>query len=140
MRWRGVGLLLDMSIYRRYSRNSELARQSWGMSDLVRLTETFLALIASGYDALLMSQREYAEDTVFKSLVSSTTTFSARRRTVYLFHSSNVTETGVANPSIWIDNTAAVWDSLNATLTKINPNRIAINIDPDLAFSDGLVS
>jgi hypothetical protein len=86
-----------------------------------------------------MSQREYAEDTVFKSLVSSTTTFSARRRTVYLFHSRNVTSTGVANPTVWIDNTAAVWDSLNATLTKINPNKIAINIDRDLAFSDGLV-
>ncbi|KAG8851133.1 hypothetical protein FRB96_009474 [Tulasnella sp. 330] len=90
------------------------------------------------YDVLLMSQREYAEDTVFKSLVPSTTVFAARRRTIYLFHARNVTEFEVANPTVWIDNKPTVWDELNSVLEKLNPKKIAVNIDRDIAFADGL--
>lgn len=81
-----------------------------------------------------MSQKEYAEDTVFWSL-KSPLQFSARRRTVTL-HLANATH----GPSshTWIDNTAKVWSDLVSVLEKENPKRIAINGDTDLAFSSGL--
>ncbi|TLD39238.1 putative lipo protein [Venturia nashicola] len=85
-------------------------------------------------DAWLMSQKEYAEDTVFWSL-KSPLQFSARRRTVTLYL-ANATH----GPSsyTWIDNTAKVWSDLVSVLEKESPNRIAINGDTDLAFSSGL--
>lgn len=76
--------------------------------------------------------REYAEDTVFRSLVSSTTTFSARRRSLFLFTSDG------SPPLYLVDNTAALWETLNTTLIERDPARIAINVDPGVAFSDGL--
>ena len=85
-------------------------------------------------DAWLMSQKEYAEDTVFWSLKPATT-FSARRRTIQLF---------LANPLhgqlsyTWIDNTPSVWDEVSSVLKKSNPSSIALNIDTDIAFSSGL--
>ena len=81
----------------------------------------------SGYDAWIVTQREYAEDTVFRSLVSSTTTMSARRRTLYLFHvDSN-------EPVLHlIDNTQAVWDVVNETLFQLDPKKIAINVSSAL--------
>ncbi|KIJ56980.1 hypothetical protein M422DRAFT_40543 [Sphaerobolus stellatus SS14] len=89
----------------------------------------------NGVDVWLMSQREYAEDTVFWS-VKPAVSFAARRRTVYLFHTN--TTSAVPNPIVWIDNTPSVWSSLRDTLTSLNPTAIALNIDPDFAFADGL--
>lgn len=68
--------------------------------------------------------REYAEDTAFRSLVSSTTTFSARRRTLFLFH----THPEVENPLYLIDNTEDLWHALNKTLERIDPKKIAVNV------------
>ncbi len=65
---------------------------------------------------------------MFRSLVSSTTTFSARRRTVHLFHAGNATELGIASPTVWIDNTPAVWDELDTALAKLDPKKIAVNV------------
>jgi hypothetical protein len=81
-----------------------------------------------------MSQKEYAEDTVFWSL-KSPLQFSARRRTVSLYLAN-----ATSGPSsyTWIDNTPKVWNDLMSVLEKENPNRIAINGDTDLAFSSGL--
>ncbi|KIJ56981.1 hypothetical protein M422DRAFT_73022 [Sphaerobolus stellatus SS14] len=79
--------------------------------------------------------REYAEDTVFWS-VKPATTFAARRRTVYLFHTN--ASSALPNPIVWIDNTPSVWSSLRDTLTTLNPTTIALNIDPDFAFADGM--
>ncbi|KAK8849845.1 hypothetical protein IAR55_005181 [Kwoniella newhampshirensis] len=76
-----------------------------------------------GYDAWIITQREYAEDTVFKSLHSSTTTFSARRRTLFMFH----TNPDVPNPLHLIDNQQSLWDTLLETLEKVNPKKIAVN-------------
>lgn len=90
-----------------------------------------------GFDAYLLTQREYAEDTVFKGLVSSTTIFSARRRTVYLFHTGGK-RSGVPNPLVIIDNTPELWKILDEALRAIDPLKIGINVDSDLAFSDGL--
>lgn len=82
-----------------------------------------------------MSQKEYAEDTVFWSLKSAVQ-FSARRRTVDLF---------LANPLEdekfyynWIDNTPTVWSEILAVLESNNVTSIAINADTDVAFSSGL--
>ena len=80
-----------------------------------------------------MSQKEYAEDTVFWSLKASTQ-FAARRRTVslYLANSSG-------SPShVWIDNTPQVWSSLLSVLEAEQPESIAINADSQIAFSSGL--
>lgn len=71
---------------------------------------------------------------MFRALNPSTTTFSARRRTLYLFHTS----TSLPSPLKWIDNTPALWSALNDSLTTIDPKRIAVNIDEGIAFSDGL--
>jgi hypothetical protein len=81
-----------------------------------------------------MSQKEYAEDTVFWSLKSATQ-FSARRRTIQLFL-ANATH----GPSsyTWIDNTPEVWDSLLSVLEKEQPRKIAVNVDSQIAFSAGL--
>ncbi|RSH82191.1 hypothetical protein EHS25_006124 [Saitozyma podzolica] len=91
-------------------------------------------LRAHGYDAWIITMREYAEDTVFRSLVSTTTTFSARRRTLFLFH----THPNITSPIHLVDNKPEIWDELNRVLDAIQPERIAVNIDEDMAFSDGL--
>jgi hypothetical protein len=83
------------------------------------------------------AEREYAEDTVFWS-IKPATTFSARRRTVYLFHNNSETLLGKPNPLVWIDNTPKVWTDLRDILEQYNPRTIALNIDPDLAFADGM--
>ncbi|KAL7422645.1 hypothetical protein Q5752_001936 [Cryptotrichosporon argae] len=87
-----------------------------------------------GYDAWLLSMREYAEDTAFTALVSSTTTFSARRRTLYLFHTS----AAAPSPLVVVDNTDDLWGTLNATLFAVDPAKIAVDVDGFVAFADGL--
>ncbi|KAL1890862.1 hypothetical protein Sste5346_008003 [Sporothrix stenoceras] len=112
-----------------------------------------------GVDAWLMSQREYAEDTVFWSLKSATQ-FSARRRTTFLYVPGNASASVAVAPTartqvlvnkvsgrtatgfLWIDNTPALWLELRAVLSAANsddpPKRIAINAAQDLAFSSGM--
>ncbi|KZT57125.1 hypothetical protein CALCODRAFT_294557 [Calocera cornea HHB12733] len=89
----------------------------------------------------LISQREYAEDTVFRSYKPATT-FYARRRTVSLFHANESSLAGSPNPITWIDITPEVWTDLDRVLEAYDPERIAINDDPTghIAFSDGLHS
>lgn len=87
-----------------------------------------------GYDAWLLSMREYAEDTAFRALVPTTTVFSARRRSVFLFH----THPTIESPLYLIDNTEGIWDTLNAALSEIDPQKIAIDVDAHVAFADGL--
>jgi hypothetical protein len=82
-----------------------------------------------------MSQREHAEDTIFWSLKSATQ-FAARRRTVQPFLASPLP--GTPPSYAWIDNTPSVWKELISVLEKQNPKSIAINVNPDIAFSAGL--
>lgn len=42
------------------------------------------------------------------------------------------------NPLVWIDNTPGVWNELRSVLEQYNPHTIALNIDPDIAFADGM--
>lgn len=72
--------------------------------------------------------REYAEDTVFRALVPTTTTFSARRRTMFLFH----TNPEIPNPYLWVDNKPGIWDDLNNALDQIKPGKIAVNVSGPL--------
>lgn len=82
-----------------------------------------------------MSQREYAEDTVFWAL-KRFTQFSARRRTTQLFL-ANATG-GLPSAYSWIDNTPLVWSELKNILSDQQPRTIALNTHSELAFSGGL--
>ncbi|KAF4625386.1 hypothetical protein G7Y89_g12781 [Cudoniella acicularis] len=89
-----------------------------------------------GVDAWLMSQREYAEDTVFWSLKPATS-FSARRRTVILFLAEPLP--GLSSHLYsWIDNTPLVWEELSALLELHDPTKIAVNADDEISFSSGM--
>jgi hypothetical protein len=82
-----------------------------------------------------MSQKEYAEDTVFWSLKRATQ-FSARRRTTQLFF-ANATDP-IKPFYTWIDNTPEVWTSLFDILESQDPKSIAVNVDSEVAFSSGM--
>lgn len=84
-----------------------------------------------------MSQREYAEDTIWWS-IKPATDFSAHRRTVVLLHTNSSSLAGAPNPLQWIDNTGDVWPELRSTLEAYDPKRIMVNIDRDIAFAGGL--
>ncbi|KAI0172938.1 hypothetical protein GGR52DRAFT_546784 [Hypoxylon sp. FL1284] len=88
-----------------------------------------------GIDAWLMSQREYAEDTVFWALKEATQ-FSARRRTTHLFLANPVG--GTPSSYSWIENTNAVWEDLRRILATQKPRSIALNTHPEIAFAGGL--
>ncbi|KAK8068615.1 hypothetical protein PG996_007727 [Apiospora saccharicola] len=88
-----------------------------------------------GVDAWLISQREYAEDTVYWALKEATM-FSARRRTTQLFL-TNATAEG-SHSYQWIENTDLVWKELKAILDTHQPARVALNTASELAFASGL--
>ncbi|ROV93200.1 hypothetical protein VMCG_08718 [Cytospora schulzeri] len=82
-----------------------------------------------------ISQREYAEDTVFWAL-KNFDQFSARRRTTQLFLANATGDSQSAYS--WIDNTALVWSELRSILAEQQPRNIALNTHAELAFSGGL--
>ncbi|KAF8974174.1 hypothetical protein BDZ97DRAFT_1899933 [Flammula alnicola] len=87
--------------------------------------------------AWLLCQREHAEDTIWWS-IKNATDFDAHRRTVLLFHADQPSLSGAPNPLKWVDNTGQVWPELLATLEKVDPDRIVVNTDEDIAFAGGL--
>lgn len=87
-------------------------------------------LSSRNVSAWLVSQREYAEDTIFWPLKSATQ-FSARRRTTYLFLANGESYE-------WIDNTEKVWEELNDALKREDPETIVIDAHGELAFAGGL--
>lgn len=96
---------------------------------MTAMCRTHCMLTCSDYDAWIITQREYAEDTVFRSLVPATTHFSARRRTLYMFHNSP----HVPSPLHVISLKDDLWDTLNQTLHSVDPRKIAINVGMSLA-------
>ncbi|KXJ89510.1 xaa-Pro aminopeptidase family enzyme [Microdochium bolleyi] len=100
-----------------------------------------------GVDAWVLSQREYAEETAFWAL-KPFASFSARRRTTYLFLSSALagnsnTTTGEPEDQVqlayrWIDNTPDLWLHLRGVLEKHQPRQIAVNAHPEISFASGL--
>ena len=123
-----------------------------------RLTEVMPEILRRhGIDMWILSMREYAEDPVFFSMVSPTT-FAARRRSIYVFHDQGP-EKGVArlalgggdqgglftayrDPNPPVQGAELVgddqWRLLRQLVEKAGPKKIALNIDPVHAFSDGL--
>ncbi len=130
----------------------------------LRLERTLPALMRrDSIDLWIVPMREYNEDPVFSSIVAPTT-FSARRRTIYVFHDrggdkgverlalggtsqggmytavrSQVAATNVSSGSttaeLW---GSAQWDVLTKVLRDRKPKRIALDVDTTFAFSDGL--
>ena len=84
-----------------------------------------------------MSQREYAEDTLWWS-IKGATEYAPHRRTVLLFHTNTSTLAGQPNPLRWVDNTGAVWPALRRVLAAYAPHRVALNTDKFIAFGGGL--
>ncbi|KAK0649901.1 hypothetical protein B0T16DRAFT_457264 [Cercophora newfieldiana] len=89
-----------------------------------------------GVDAWLVSQREYAEETVFWSLKSAKE-FSARRRTTLLFF-ADVPDKKSSNSYKWVDNTPSLWAEIRAALSAHGAKKIALDIHPEISFSSGL--
>ena len=114
-----------------------------------------------GVDMWIMSMREYNEDPVFRALVSPTS-FAARRRTIYVFFDRGVTE-GVerlalgggsqgglyeafrTNLSTSTTQQAELWGAgqwrlLAQLVSERDPQVIAVNIDHEHNFADGLTA
>ena len=115
-------------------------------------------------DMWVIPMREYAEDPLFKALVSPTT-FAARRRTIYVFwdrgaeqgverialggtsqggvyravRSSRRVEAAVAGrqAELWGDEQ---WKLLREVVEQRNPKTIGVNISRTFAFADGLTA
>lgn len=101
-------------------------------------------LAKHGVDAWLVSQREYAEDTVFWSLKRKEQ-FSARRRTLELFLSSSSSSEhrqqgrDERTSYTWIENRPEVlFAELRKVLEHHRPASIAINAAEEVAFASGL--
>lgn len=136
-------------------REQAVEQQAWLAK---RLTEVLPEVMRRhGIDMWILSMREYSEDPVFFSMVSPTT-FAARRRSIYVLHDQGP-EKGVArlalgggdqgglftayrDPSPPVQGAELVgddqWRLLRKLVETANPKKIAVNIDPVHAFSDGL--
>jgi Xaa-Pro aminopeptidase len=103
----------------------------------------------------IVDMREYNEDPVFSSLVSATT-FSARRRTIFVFFDRGpekgierlalggssqgglfvaYRDTTLKNAELWGD---IQWSVLANVVKERDPKTISVNISNTHAFSDGL--
>jgi Xaa-Pro aminopeptidase len=103
----------------------------------------------------IVDMREYNEDPVFSSLVSATT-FSARRRSIYVFFDLGpekgierlalggssqeglyvaYRDTTLKNAELWGD---TQWSMLAKAVKERDPRTISVNISNTHAFSDGL--
>ncbi len=117
-----------------------------------------------GIDMWVIPMREYAEDPLFKALVSPTT-FAARRRTIYVFwdrgpeagierialggssqggvyravRSTKRVEAAVAGrqAELWGDQQ---WEVLKEVIATRRPKVIGVNISRTFAFADGLTA
>lgn len=121
-----------------------------------RLENVLPALMReNGVDMWVIPMREYNEDPTFSSLVSATM-FAARRRTIYVFYDRGGNEgverlalggssqgglytafrdTTLKNAELW---GKEQWKLLVKVVAERDPQKIAVNISPTHAFSDGL--
>jgi len=125
-----------------------------------RATEVIPMLMREhGVDMWILSMREYGEDPVFWA-IKAPTTFAARRRSIYLFHDRGPdqgierlalgggSQGGVfesyrsTRPSPRGDQAELVgdeqWRLLREVVEDRDPGVIAVNIDENWAFADGL--
>lgn len=126
----------------------------------IRVTRVIPMLMREhGVDMWILSMREYAEDPVFWA-IKAPTTFAARRRSIYVFHDPGPghelerlalgggTQGGIyeaytstrastrERPAELVGNEQ--WALLRELVEDRDPEAIAVNIDPDWAFADGL--
>ena len=136
-------------------REQAAEQQAWLASRLTTVLPEIMR--RHGVDLWILSMREYAEDPVFFSMVSPTT-FAARRRSIYVFHDQGLEKgvirlalgggdqgglfTAYRDPNPRVQGAELVgddqWRLLRRLVETANPKRIALNIDPVHAFSDGL--
>jgi len=112
-----------------------------------------------GVDMWILSMREYAEDPVFWA-IKAPTTFAARRRSIYVFYDpgpgheverlalgggsqGGLFEAFTSDRPMGADRPAELvgdeqWMLLRELVEDRNPRAIAVNIDADWAFADGL--
>lgn len=135
------------------ARDEAMIRQGWLRTRLDRVLPSLLR--KHGVDMWLVICREYNEDPVFRSLVSPTV-FAARRRTILVFHDRGAAsgvdrlalgggsngglytvyrDPQVENRELWGE---GQWALLRKLIEDRQPRRIAINVSPTHAFSDGL--
>lgn len=101
----------------------------------------------TGIDVWILVAREYAEDPVVQSMLPATW-FSARRRTVLLFHD---TQDGVERlavsrydigdlfPSAWDkEQQPDQWRRIAELVEGWDPERIGLDVSPTFALADGL--
>ncbi|WP_224369135.1 M24 family metallopeptidase [Hyalangium versicolor] len=112
-----------------------------------------------GVEMWVVPMREYNEDPVFKALVSATA-YSARRRTIFVFHDMGpdkgvvrLTLGGGSQGGLYEQRRPAAkggsgrpiepwgpdqWQMLKQVLEERQPKSIAINVSRTFAFADGL--
>ena len=137
-------------------REQAVEQQAWLEA---RLNRVLPALMDEyGVDMWVLSMREYAEDPVFWS-ITAPTSFAARRRSIYVFtrqpdgtverlalgggSQGGVFEAYRSNRPAPTQDTGELvgneqWQLLRELIEDRDPANIALNIDPDWAFSDGL--
>ena len=138
-------------------REQARVEQEWASR---RVTEVIPTLMREhGVDMWILSMREYAEDPVFWA-IKAPTTFAARRRSIYVFFDRGPGEElerlalgggtqgdifeayRSTRPSPRGDQAELVgdeqWRLLQEVVEDRDPVAIAVNIDEDWAFADGL--
>lgn len=137
-------------------REQAIEQQAWLQARLDRVLPALMD--EYGVDMWILSMREYAEDPVFWS-ITAPTSFAARRRSIYVFTLQpdgtverlalgGGSQGGVfeayrsTRPAPTQDTGELVgdeqWQLLRELIEDRDPANIALNIDPDWAFSDGL--
>lgn len=104
-----------------------------------------------GVDMWILVAREYLDDPAMATMLNATS-FTARRRTILLFHDQGP-EKGVERLTVsryglgglfeaaWVpEDEPDQWKRLANLVAERNPKRIAVNVSPDTAFADGLTS
>ncbi|MEX0740796.1 MAG: M24 family metallopeptidase [Pseudohongiella sp.] len=137
-------------------REQATEQQAWLEARLDRVLPALMN--EYGVDMWILSMREYGEDPVFWS-ITAPTTFAARRRSIYVFtlqpdgtverlalgggSQGGVFEAYRSTRPAPTQPTAELvgdeqWQLLRELIEDRDPANIALNIDPDWAFSDGL--
>jgi Xaa-Pro aminopeptidase len=138
-------------------RDQAKVEQDWAYK---RVTEVIPMLMREyGMDMWILSMREYAEDPVFWA-IKAPTTFAARRRSIYVFFDRGPgyelerlalgggSQGGIfeayrsTRPSPRDERAELVgdeqWRLLRELVEERDPSTIAVNIDENWAFADGL--